>query len=114
MGVGLVVEDDPELRSLVSMVLEEALDERVLECESAEAAVAVLDTYGRNVDVLITDIELAGVMNGMQLAEIARRRFPDLNVIVTSGKLEPDTLPENTTFLAKPWRALELIRQVQR
>jgi CheY-like chemotaxis protein len=39
MGLALVVEDDTELRALVSLVLKEVLDEA--ECESAEAAVAV-------------------------------------------------------------------------
>jgi CheY-like chemotaxis protein len=64
--------------------------------------------------VLITDIELAGVMTGLELAAIARRRFPDLNVIVTSGRVKPDALPDNTTFLAKPWRPLDLIQHAQR
>lgn len=114
MGMALVVEDDPELRTLVSMVLEEALDERILECESAEAAVAVLDECGRDVDIMVTDIELAGVMNGLELAAIARERFPALIVIVTSGQMKPDALPHNTTFLQKPWRPLDLIQRTQR
>jgi CheY-like chemotaxis protein len=114
MGMALVVEDDPELRMLVSLVLEQALDERVVECESAEAAVAVLDECGGDVDVMVTDIELAGVMTGLELAAMARRRFPELNVIVTSGGDKPDALPDNTIFLPKPWRALDLIQRAQR
>ncbi len=114
MGMALVVEDDPELRALVGMVLEEALDERILECESAEAAIAVLDECGPDVDVMVTDIELAGVMSGLELAAIARERFPALVVIVTSGHSQPETMPDNTCFLPKPWRALDLIQRAQR
>ncbi len=110
--VALVVEDDPDVRALVAMILEETLDEPVLECESAEAAVAVLEE--KDVDVLVTDIELAGVMSGLELADIARIKCPSANVIVMSGRYAPEQIPKDTTFLRKPWRALELIQQVQR
>ncbi|MET0537708.1 MAG: response regulator [Xanthobacteraceae bacterium] len=110
--VALVVEDDPEVRALVTMILEETLDEPVLECESAEAAIEVLDQ--KEVDVLVTDIELAGAMNGLELADIARRKCPSANVIVMSGRYAPEQIPKDTTFLQKPWRALQLIQQVQR
>jgi CheY-like chemotaxis protein len=114
MAMSLVVEDDAELRMLVSMLLEEALDARILECESAEAAVEVLERYGRDIDVMVTDIDLAGGMSGLELAAIARERFPELKVIVTSGKTRPESMPDDATYLQKPWRALDLIQRAQR
>ena len=110
--VALVVEDDPDVRELVTMILEETLDQPILECESAEAAIVLLDE--KEVDVLVTDIELAGAMNGLELADIARRKRPAANVIVMSGRYAPEQIPKDTTFLQKPWRALELIREIQK
>jgi CheY-like chemotaxis protein len=114
MGLALVVEDDPHLHSLIGTVLAEALDEQIVQCDSAEAAVAVLDDCGRELDVMVTDIELAGAMNGLELASIARSRFPALIVIVTSVATKPDAMPADTSFLPKPWRPLDLIHRAQR
>ncbi len=111
-NTALVVEDDHAQRSLVSMLLEES-DIKVIQCESAEAAVLVLNKIGGCLSILFTDVNLAGVMNGAELAAIAKKRFPNLKVIVTSGNPSP-RLPPNTLFLQKPWRALEIIRESRR
>ena len=78
-----------------------------------QAAVVVMDKIGGCLSMLFTDVNLAGMMNGVELAAIARKRFPNLKVIVTSGNVLP-TLPPNTLFLQKPWRALEVIREAER
>jgi CheY-like chemotaxis protein len=115
MGTALVVEDDPHLRAMVCMILEEAIDgPQLIECATAEAAVAVLDRKGREIDLLITDIQLAGVMTGVELAQIAKRRFANIHIIVTSGRIKPDVLPPDAAFLPKPWRPLELIQHLPR
>jgi DNA-binding NtrC family response regulator len=110
--IALVVEDDELQRSLVSALFEES-DMRVIECESAEAALLVLDKVGCDVTVLFTDVNLAGTQSGAELADIAKARFPDLTVLVTSGHKRPD-LPDDATFLPKPWRALDLLRYAER
>ena len=69
----LVVEDDELQRELVSLIFEES-EMNVIQCGSAEAAVVVLDKTGRDLTVIFTDVELAGEMSGVELAEIARRR----------------------------------------
>jgi hypothetical protein len=86
---------------------------KVIQCESAEAAVLVLNKVGGCLSILFTDVNLAGVMNGAELATIAKKRFPNLKVIVTSASPSP-RLPPNTLFLQKPWRALEVIREAER
>src|SRR3954467_8647250 len=105
--IALVVEDDELQRSLVCTLFEES-DMKVIECESAEAALLVLDKVGCDVAVLFTDVNLAGTQSGAELAEIAKARFPEITVLVTSGQRQPD-LPDDTTFLPKPWRALDLL-----
>ena len=59
----LIVEDDAELRSLTAALLEdEQLD--TIECESAEAALAVMLIGGQHVALIFADIRLRGVMDG--------------------------------------------------
>jgi two-component system cell cycle response regulator CpdR len=53
----LIVEDDPELRSLTAALLEdEQLD--TIECESAEAALAVMLMGGQEVAMILADVRL--------------------------------------------------------
>jgi CheY-like chemotaxis protein len=71
-----------------------------LEAPNAVSALEILDRQaGRGVELLFTDIGLPGAMNGLQLSEEARRRRPELKVllatayagnpIVQAGRLEP-------------------------
>jgi len=110
--IALVVEDDPDQRDFVSVLLEEC-DMRVVSCETAETAVSLLDKYGAAVALIFTDVQLAGTMDGASLAAVAKNRFPDLMVIVTSGSGEP-ALPRDTKFMPKPWRALDVLREAAR
>src|SRR4029077_16501328 len=80
----LIVEDDAELRSLTAALLE---DEEIdpIECESAEAALAVMLIGGQHVALIFADIRLRGVMDGIDLAHEVRVRWPLLPVVLTSG-----------------------------
>ena len=110
--LALIVEDDDNQRALLSMLLEES-EMEVLECDSAEAAVSVLDRIGKSVCFLFTDVKLAGAMSGAALAAKAKERFPQMDVVVTSGFL-PRELPGDAKFMPKPWRALDVLREAQR
>jgi DNA-binding NtrC family response regulator len=111
--IALVVEDDELQRELVAMLLEEC-DMGVIQCESAEAALRVLEKMGGCLSIMFTDVNLAGIIDGVDLAHFARQRFPDLHVIVTSGVEQTKSLPEGTTFMAKPWRTLDVLRVAER
>jgi DNA-binding NtrC family response regulator len=108
----LVVEDDQDQRELVSLLLEEC-DMAVIQCETAESAEVVLERVGGNLSMIFTDVKLAGTMSGAELAELAKDRFPDLTVIVTSGSEAP-RLPAGAMFMQKPWRALDILREAER
>ena len=110
--IALVVEDDQDQRDLLTVLLEES-DLQVFGCESAEAALRILDKYGLGMSLLVTDVELAGNMTGADLARIAKRRHPNLSVIVTSGGAQPK-LPADTMFMAKPLRALDILKEAER
>jgi DNA-binding NtrC family response regulator len=110
--IALVVEDDPDQRDLLRILLEES-EFQVFGCESAEAALLILDRYGSGMLLLVTDVQLAGSMTGAELARIAKQRHPDLSIIVISGSPMPK-LPSDTLFMQKPWRALDILREAER
>src|SRR5581483_4386343 len=108
----LVVEDD-QLQLMMLTVLLEETDMDVIQCESGEAAALVLEEVGGDLCLMFTDINLAGPMTGVDLAVIAEERYPDLDVIVTSGKTPP-ALPVGVTFMPKPWHVPDVIRAAER
>jgi DNA-binding NtrC family response regulator len=110
--LAIVVEDDNNQRALLSTLLEES-EMAVLECDSAEAAISVLDRIGESVCFLFTDVKLAGRMGGAALAAEAKDRYPNIDVVVTSSSLPPE-LPGDAKFMPKPWRSLDVLREVQR
>lgn len=110
----LVVEDDQLQRELVSLIFEES-DMNVIACMSAEAAAAVLEKAGGDLTMMFTEVELEGDMSGIELAHIARQRFPDLDVIVTSRQeIDETDIPDDVLFMQKPWLPLEVLREAER
>ncbi len=109
----LVVEDDELQRSLVTVLLEEC-DMDVVQCKSAEAALLILKRIGGRLGMLFTDVELAGTMDGIELAYQTKEQFPDMRIVVTSGAPRIRRLPDGTTFMAKPWVPLDVLREAQR
>ena len=111
--IALVVEDDEMQREMVAMLLEES-EMDVIQCENAEAALSVLKKMGALVAIMFTDVNLTGEIDGVQLAHFAHQHYPNIHVIVTSGVELTKQLPEGTTFMPKPWVALELLREAVR
>ena len=106
----LIVEDDAEVRSLVATLLE---DEQlnVIECESAEAALAIMLIGGREVTMILADVRLPGAMDGVDLAWEVKLRWPLLPVILTSGFPceRVGDLPLGVAYMPKPWQPLNAL-----
>jgi len=111
--MALVVEDDENQRDVVAMLLEEC-EMGVIQCDSAETAIAVLDRVGPLLTMLFTDISLAGKIDGIELAQIARENYPQIHVVVVSGYELNRDLPERARFMHKPWLPLDLLREAER
>ena len=106
----LIVEDDAELRSLTAALLkDEEID--TIECESAEAALAVMLIGGREVAMIFADIRLPGAMDGVDLCWEVKLRWPLLPIILTSGHpLEHiRELPPGVAYMPKPWQPLNVL-----
>jgi len=111
-ATALVVEDDSMQREMISTLLEES-NYDVIQCESAEAAELVLQRLSHALALMITDVTLAGRMSGVELAHIAKSRNPGLDVVFTSGRELPEPLPDGAKFWAKPWAALDVLREAE-
>lgn len=108
----LIVEDDAFQREMICLLLEES-DYHVIQCESAEDAERVLAKDGGALSLMMTDVNLAGPMDGVELAFIAKQRFPKLDVVVTSGRPLVQSLPDGTKFWSKPWAPLDILREAE-
>lgn len=99
----LLVEDEEMLRVLLSEALS-LIDLEVVICRNADEAMVRLE-QPHSFALLITDICMPGMLDGIQLAEQVWARWPNLPVIISSGNrvIRNDKLPANASFLRKPW-----------
>ena len=106
----LLVDDDPLVRFLICSHLTEGGFE-VIEAESGDSALPLLE-MGADLAGLVTDVQMPGDLNGFDLAQIARERWPTLPIVVVSGFAPPGLggLPVGAAFLAKPFSPEELLR----
>ena len=99
-----MVEDDP----LVLLSAAETLRAAgfvVTEAETADEALAILQAASGGMDVVFTDVETPGELDGLALARLVVLTWPATPVIVTSGRVRPrpGELPEAARFVAKPY-----------
>ena len=108
----LVVEDE----FLIAEWIAEALSEQGFEVQTVSNAVdALCQLVSSSIDVLFTDINLPGAMDGTALARSARELSPRLPVIYASARaaaLAPDVCVPGAIFLPKPYRAEALGRLI--
>ena len=107
----LLVEDNQMVLEFAAHILEEA-GFRVLEAQSGETAQDMEMSYTGHIDLLVTDVVMPG-MNGKALAEILRKRRPEMKVILTSGYTEDIIKQQKVTedgigFIGKPYSANSL------
>ncbi|QJE01378.1 PAS domain-containing protein [Massilia forsythiae] len=109
----LLVDDEAALRGLMAEALMR-LGHHVIEAGNAVGALRALNT-GATVDLLVTDIGLAGGTNGRQLAEAARQLRPSLKVLFITGYaeaklVERSSMDDGTQLMTKPF-ALDALAQ---
>jgi DNA-binding NtrC family response regulator len=111
----LIVEDDAELRALIVMLFEDT-DLEIVECDSAESALATMLLRGRDVVMIFSDVRLPGVMDGLDLASEAKARWPHLTVALTSGNAghRLQALPDGVIYMPKPWQAEQVLALAER
>jgi CheY-like chemotaxis protein len=109
----LLVEDDFFVRSDIADFLRES-GYMVVETESGEEAIALYES-GMSIDILFTDINLAGRVTGWDVAECCRMDRPNMPVLYTSGKIiEPDRRVPGSVFLSKPYQRGDILIACER
>jgi signal transduction histidine kinase/ActR/RegA family two-component response regulator len=104
-GTVLLVDDEELVRASTAGMLAD-LGYRVVEAESGEAAIALLDR-GLRPDLLVTDQLMPG-LSGTDLAVRLRERFAGLPVLIVSGYADLESLSPAFPHLSKPFRQAEL------
>lgn len=112
----LVVEDEEAVRAIVSEQLR-SLGYSVRHASGADQALQLLDAGG--FDLVLTDVVMPGRLNGKDLSDEVRRRWPNTRVVFMSGYsenalLHDGKLNEGVMLLPKPHVKADLAAIVRR
>jgi CheY-like chemotaxis protein len=108
----LVVDDDAEVRNVITQILSEA-GRFILSAANGYEAVRALTEH--HVDLLVTDVRMPGI-NGFELARQAKLLQPELQVIYLSGYVAEAERKAGRTFgllLYKPIRRHDLLSEIK-
>jgi two-component system, response regulator PdtaR len=105
----LVVEDD-FLSRLHAVNLVEDAGYIAVEASNADQAITILEAR-KDIRIVFTDINMPGSMDGLKLSHAIRKRWPPIELILTSGHfdLSDNDIPERRRFFSKPYRDEEII-----
>jgi two-component system, cell cycle sensor histidine kinase and response regulator CckA len=110
----LIADDESALRQALVEVLR-SNGYKVLEAETSIEALEMARQHRGPLDILLTDIVMPG-LRGPELARRVARAHPEVQIVYMSGYAEglPEAqLPENSTFLQKPFRFATLLEQLK-
>lgn len=107
----MIVDDDVFERMGASYMFSDA-GYRVIEAENADKALQLFE-INTDVRLLFTDVTMSGSMSGSDLAGQVAQRWPEVGLIVTSGRPRPEALPSGTRFHAKPYEPTNVLRHAR-
>src|ERR1700712_1934460 len=109
----LVVEDEMMLRMRAVDMVEDAGFTSV-EAINADDALAILESRS-DIELLFTDIQMPGSMDGLNLAHAVHERWPLIKIILVSGqlKLTDADKPADSRFFGKPLDVKQMIGEMQ-
>lgn len=109
----LIVEDEMLLRMRAVNIVEDA-GFTPLQAANADDALALLESRS-DIELLLTDIQMPGSMDGLKLAFAVHERWPSIKIILVSGKvtLTEAQRPTNSRFFGKPLEVQQMIAELQ-
>ncbi len=112
----LVVEDDASLRRLIMRLLP-SMGYKVYDAANGVEALKILEREGSTIDLLFTDLVMPE-MGGMELVQQARRLYPALPVLLTTGfshdlHVTGKSSAPTETILIKPYNQATLRRTIR-
>ena len=110
----LVVDDEPLIRiNLADFFADEGF--QVHEAQNADEAISVLER-NPTIQIVLTDVQMPGSMDGLKLAHHVRDRFPPTLMVVASGAVHitPAQLPSRAMFIVKPFDPRYVLGEIER
>ncbi|MCX6923069.1 MAG: response regulator, partial [Verrucomicrobia bacterium] len=114
----LLVEDEPVLRDMALMILEDC-GYRVLQAGSGAEALKVWERNSHSIDLLLTDVVMPGGMSGRELAMRLLAERPKLKIVFSSGYNVDEAKTDffrrcGAVFLQKPYTGEKLAQSVRK
>lgn len=108
-SVVLVVEDDDLVRFCAVEMLEDA-GFSIVEARHADEAWFILHERS-DIGALFTDVDMPGSMCGITLAGRVHESWPDIRLVVTSGRrrFAQEDIPDHGLFVLKPYSADQVV-----
>jgi DNA-binding NtrC family response regulator len=110
----LIVDSEAAIRGYVKTILERH-QFRTLEAENAVEAFKLVQKLRGGVDLILSEITMAGDMNGLDLAYAIKYSFPAIRVVLTSAYADIDARKHSSAgfvFLEKPFRLESLLTAI--
>jgi DNA-binding NtrC family response regulator len=110
----VVVENDWRTCRFIFTVLKYETHAAVIEAPSPSAALSMVRSLGRPVDLLIVDVDLASAGSGIEFAREVAGNDRSMNVLLISGKDHPPFgIPPAWKFLSIPFSTAALLDCVE-
>lgn len=108
----LVVEDEPLIRFMISDDLREAGFDVIEACD-ADEAIVLLGTL--TPDLISSDVQMPGTMDGSGLLAFVKESYPQIPVIIASGNWNPtpQQMRSASRFVCKPFLPGALVRAIR-
>lgn len=109
----LVVEDEMVLRMRAVDIVEDA-GFTAVEAVNADEALSILETRS-DINLLFSDIQMPGSMDGLKLAHAVHERWPSIKIILVSGQVEvsDSDKPADSLFIGKPLDVKKMVVELQ-
>jgi len=110
----LVVDDEPLIRMLAVDLARDAHC-AALEASNAAEALSLLETRS-DIRLVLTDIDMPGGMDGVELARTIMERWPQVRVVIASGSgrlARRQSLPDTIRVFPKPYACNEMVSHLQ-
>ena len=110
----LIVENEEDIREIMTQILE-GLGYTVMVAANGLEGLALIKTYNKTLDLVITDLVLPG-MTGTALIEQILRDYPNLKIMIISGSLDESSKSLHLSdfpFLPKPFTPEDLLLQTR-
>lgn len=110
----LIVEDNPNMSSLLSDILLQCFDLQSKKAQDGEEALDILQK--ENFDLVITDLMMPKI-DGKELLKTVKQNFPHLPVVLITGyeaEFNPNEEPKPDGFLLKPFKVQQIDEVLKR